>query len=407
MSLLNLKLPRARPSSIRSDPLRVVVVGPLPEPYNGMTVITGAILSSPLSRRFDILHIDTSDHRPIDNVGRLDVTNVTGGLRAALSVICVLGRGRVEIFYLPIAKQRLPFLRDALFLTIARAGRKAVVVHLHAEGFSDFWRSEARWMRLLIRACMNSDHLHAIVVGESLRSEFDGLVNADRVHVLPNGTVDYGGRDGHVGGTPPPHPAILYLTTLWSAKGVFELLESTVRLRRQIPGVRVVLAGGWYSASEAAQARKFVRENHLQDSIRFLGPVGSDAKRALLSTASVLALPSHTEGHPLVILEALSAGVPVVATRVGAVSATITDGIEGFLVDVGDVDALTDRLARVLASPPLRAAMGRLARERYEREFSMDQFTDGLGDIWLAAAGSGRHRIATSNAPDTRSHAEL
>jgi glycosyltransferase involved in cell wall biosynthesis len=349
-----------------------------------MTVMTSVILSSSLDESYQCLHLDTSDHRPIENVGKLDVRNLVLGLRAAFSMAWIVGRVGVDLVYLPIAKHRLAFLRDALFLVVARIGGKVTVVHLHAEGFSEFRQSQPRWVQHVIRVSLKSDRVHAIVLGDRLRHGFDGLIPDSRVHVLPNGISDIGSDGG--GGT-APGPTVLYLATLWSAKGLFELLESAARLRRQIPDLRVVVAGDWYSPTEAEAGRRFIAENDLGDCIRMLGPVGPEAKHRLLSSASVFALPSYTEGQPLVILEALSAGLPIVATRVGALPETIADGVEGYLVDVGDVDALTDRLHRVLDSPSLRDEMARRARARYEREFTVERFAEGLGAVWRLAAG--------------------
>ena len=117
----------------------------------------------------------------------------------------------------------------------------------------------------------------------------------------------------------------------------------------------------------------------------------------LLTAATVMAFPSHSEGHPLVALEALSAGLPVVATRTGAIPEIITDGREGFLVDVGDVDALTCRIAEIVSDPELRRRLRANARSRYEREFTADRFTDRLGDVWQSVL----RRQATHHAAQT------
>jgi glycosyltransferase involved in cell wall biosynthesis len=369
-------------------PHRVVVIGPLPDPYNGMTVITQTILSSSLRERFDILHIDTSDHRRISNVGRLDVVNVFLALRAAGAVCRAVRRRDVAVVYLPVAKQRLAFIRDALFLSAARLSGLTTIVHLHARGFDEFRRSQPLWMRALIRMCLVSDRIHAIVLGECLRGEFDGLIPDHRVHVAPNGVPDHAAIIAPSGGVPTARPTVLHLSTLWGEKGVFDVLESARRLHRQIPGIRYVLAGGWYSAAELRNAERFIRTHGLTDCVRTLGPVGPEEKRRMLAEATVLALPSYSEGQPLVVLEALSAGVPVVTTRVGAIPEAIDDGEQGFLVEPGDVDALTDRIARLITEPKLRAGMSRSARTRYEHDFTAERFAGRLSGIWCSVAAS-------------------
>ena len=97
-----------------------------------------------------------------------------------------------------------------------------------------------------------------------------------------------------------------------------------------------------------------------------------------------MVFPSHSEGHPLVLLEALSASLPVVATNVGAIPEIVNDGEEGFLIDPGDVVALTDRTARLVEDTALRAQMSLCARRRYERDFTSERFADRLGAIWCS-----------------------
>lgn len=96
----------------------------------------------------------------------------------------------------------------------------------------------------------------------------------------------------------------------------------------------------------------------------------SDLHR-LLPYADVLVLSSHTEGLPVIVLESLAAGVPVVATAVGGVPEVIEDGIQGFLVNPGDVGMLTQRLRQLIVDSELRRRMGVAGRERVAAEFSV------------------------------------
>jgi glycosyltransferase involved in cell wall biosynthesis len=350
-----------------------------------MTVVTETILTSSLRKNFNVVYVETSDHRPISNVGRLDVRNIVLGLTALSGVIAALARFDIDLVYLPIAKNRLGFLRDVPFLLAARATRRTTLVHLHARGFDEFNTAEPWWMRQLIALCLRSKRTHAIVLGERLRGEFDGLISSERVHVLANGVGDHSAHAaGEVVSSPP---TVLHLSTLWSAKGVFDVLESASRLKTKFPGIHFVLAGDWYSPTEARDARRYIAETDLQDSVLMPGPVRGAAKAKLLATSTLMVFPSRSEGHPLVVLEALSAALPVVTTRVGAIPETIDDGKEGFLVEPGDVDALTDRIARLLGDPALRADMGASARLRYERDFTAERFTDRLGAIWDSTTG--------------------
>jgi glycosyltransferase involved in cell wall biosynthesis len=104
-----------------------------------------------------------------------------------------------------------------------------------------------------------------------------------------------------------------------------------------------------------------------------------------------LVLPSANEGTPVSAIEALATGRPVVATRVGGVPDVIREGEDGFLVEVGDVAALADRLARLAQDPELRSRMGGAARERVLARYAVDRLVDDVDRLYrsLLAARAG------------------
>jgi glycosyltransferase involved in cell wall biosynthesis len=103
-----------------------------------------------------------------------------------------------------------------------------------------------------------------------------------------------------------------------------------------------------------------------------------------------LLLPSANEGTPVVAIEALAAGLPVVATDVGGVGDVVEDGVDGFLVAAGDVDALADRLQRLAADPGLRQRLGEAGAERVPERYAVERLVDDMDGLYrelLAEAG--------------------
>jgi glycosyltransferase involved in cell wall biosynthesis len=90
-----------------------------------------------------------------------------------------------------------------------------------------------------------------------------------------------------------------------------------------------------------------------------------------MAASGVFVSPSHVEGQPIAILEAMSAGLPVVVTDTGANADVVRDGIDGFVVEVGDVDAMSGALSELVSSSDLRARMGSAALERARKRFDM------------------------------------
>jgi glycosyltransferase involved in cell wall biosynthesis len=95
-----------------------------------------------------------------------------------------------------------------------------------------------------------------------------------------------------------------------------------------------------------------------------------------------LLLPSVNEGTPVSVIESLAAGRPAVATRVGGVPDVLRDGVDGFLVEVGDPAALADRLAELARDPVRRGEMGRAGRERVVQRYAVDRLVDDVDKLY-------------------------
>ncbi len=150
-------------------------------------------------------------------------------------------------------------------------------------------------------------------------------------------------------------------------KGVSELMEAFGLARQKDEGVRLYTACGGSKVGEMLErAEAFGAGSHFKHLGVYEGPEG---RADFLSKIDVLVLPSHTEGTPNSIVEAMSQGIPVVATDVGGIPDMLGRNA-GLLVPVGDARALADAMLRLAGDPALRAALGRAGRARYEANFT-------------------------------------
>lgn len=161
----------------------------------------------------------------------------------------------------------------------------------------------------------------------------------------------------------PQRGRVLYAGGITPGKRVLDLVAAIAR----IPDASLRLAGGTPDPAYAATVSERIREAYLESRVSLLGQL--DATRMLdeYRRAAVLVLPSAQETSPMVIAEAMAAGVPVVATRVGGVSHLVEEGRTGSLVEVGDREALAQRVAELLDDEQLRRTFAAAARARAER----------------------------------------
>jgi glycosyltransferase involved in cell wall biosynthesis len=134
---------------------------------------------------------------------------------------------------------------------------------------------------------------------------------------------------------------------------------------------------------------------HLEDRVDFLGH-RHDVDQ-LLSQAHVFALPmeraTYREEFPVNIVEAMRAGLPVIASNLGAVPEAVLDGETGFLIEPGDEETFSSRLRILLEEPPLRCRMGASGRERYQNKFALQPMLDRTWAVYLQAIFGGRANI--------------
>jgi glycosyltransferase involved in cell wall biosynthesis len=187
------------------------------------------------------------------------------------------------------------------------------------------------------------------------------------------------------------------IAVLRPEKALDVLVEAAALLAREFPRLRVLIAGG---GPEETRLRSLVRDRDLGGTVSLLG-LRSDVPD-VLAALDVVVLSSDREGTPLALMEAMGAGKPIVATRVGGVPDLVEDGVHGLLVPPRDPRALADAVARLLRDPRLRSRLGDRARERQRSEFDIHvvvQRVEALYEELFAATRRGRSLPAPISRP--------
>lgn len=254
-----------------------------------------------------------------------------------------------------------------------RIGRAKVVMTNHGQGMASPRTPSAReW----------SDTDRVIAVSQAVAARLQSPELAGKVSVIVNGIekgevrrsrremrAELGLGDGPVG---------LIVARIDGFKGHDTLIQAVARLKEQGTNVTVLVAG---DGPERGKLEKLAAELGLgENEIRFLG-FRSDVPD-LHAASDFFLLPSLTEGLPLSVLEAMSAGKPVIATPVGGIPELVENERHGLLVPVQDEAALAEVVARVACDPVLQERMGRAGFERVQREFSFARMTECYEELY-------------------------
>ena len=298
-------------------------------------------------------------------------------LTAATVIFVAALFGRISVLHLHVAEGG-SVLRKLLLMELVRLFKVPTIIHMHAANFPGFYAGLPhicqQWVFRAFNHCTTF-----IVLGKTFRDYFVStvMVKPDRIVIIPNGVPDPGFTqklDTHC-------CELLFLGTLTKRKGLHELLTVLARPEFIKQNWQLRVAG----AGDPEPWLKHIADCKLNGRVSLLGWTDPDKARVLLAECDVLVLPSHNEALPLVILEAMAHGRPVVTTPVGSIQDVVIHELNGLLVEPGNAADLASALDQMIRDPGLRRQMGLNARAAYEAQFTVEHMNDRLAVEFAAA----------------------
>ncbi len=256
--------------------------------------------------------------------------------------------------------------------------RTPLVTTLHLgemTGGGRLFRSMVRVYEAIVGRCVlhKSDRITAVSEAVAVHAIRRGA--GSDVTVIPNG-VDVSRFAPGEGG--PDGKTVLFVGRLVPNKGPDVLLRALPSLAAAFPEVRVLVTG---DGPMRGKLTRLAAALGVADVVEFLGH-RSDIPE-LMKEASVFVRPSTLEGLPLTVLEAMSTGIPVVATPVGGTPEIVLHGKTGYIIPMGDHNALSDRIVQVLKSPDEAQQMGARARDLVMSDYTWDRAVDMTERLYL------------------------
>jgi glycosyltransferase involved in cell wall biosynthesis len=242
------------------------------------------------------------------------------------------------------------FVRKAAILSVGRALGATTIVHLHGGGFDLYASDGPRFLQRAIRHTFESSD-RVFVLSEAWRLKLRTFGGDANVAVLPNPVA-----------VPPlrvePRAGVLYAGRLSAGKGVLDLIEAIEILQIEAVDVHWVLAG------DEPDGRIVPAVSGLPDpsAVWLPGWLDAPALDELMWSSAVFCLPSHAEGSPVALLEAMSREMACVVTPVGGVPDMVVDGSTAVVIPVGDARAIAEAVRRLVSDPELCVRLGQAAR---------------------------------------------
>ncbi len=349
-----------------------------------MSIFITGILKSDLSKKYEFVEFRTE--RPTVGIVR-DVSDYTLMFHIGFSCLvrsAISTMSHLLMFPITLIVNRpdlvhihtstyWSFWENAVYVLLSKLARRKTLLHVHGGHFEQFYERSNSFVRSLIRKSVElSDQV--IVLSQIWKRFFAQLIPEDKIVVLENfvDSSSYSGFERKVDFRKDVIDVLFVGGVGAKTKGIYDVFRAIPFVIRECKNVCFV-----FVACNDIQRPAAIFDEVVLSHVKFLDYMHGDEKIQVFCSSDVFVLPSHFEGLPIAMLEAMAAGLPIVATSVGGVPEVIEDGTNGFLIQVGDYKALADRILVLARNKRLRWQMGvnnvNKIRERYDRTVFLDK----------------------------------
>lgn len=376
---------------------RVLIVSPTPPPYSGPEVMTAHLLSSSLKDAYELIHFNISKKREVNTKAHFDWINIIYGIIQPFQLCWLMLRYKPDVVYTNLAQNLGGFLRYASFILIVSLFSKPVIVRVMGDGFNHFYEQANPILRRLISLTVNQIS-RFIVRAEVLKKQFGGIVPAHKLCVVYSGIET---REFSQPRNRPPNGSlrILFVGYLTKAKGAVDLLQAVPIVLSSQPNITFQLMGSRIDvernityvdnpSSNTVILERLLAQDVVKANVELLGVQAGKEKASTFVNADIFVLPSYSEAFPTVVLEAMAARLPVIATPVGALPEAFDEGHILF-VQPGNVPQLAEAILQLVQDQNRRENMAKSSWEIVQRCFNLEAYAERVKVVFESVLAEG------------------
>lgn len=353
----------------KRNSLEIVMLGAGLDVMGGISSVEKLILSQGVSD-VNLQHIATL--QDVSLIQKILVFN-----NAIFHFVKTLLQKKVDLVHIHFSSRGSTF-RTLILIVFVLAFRKPIVLHSHGSGFHLFYSQQSFWIQKIIRYLFRKTNL-IIVLSNSWKEFY--IKNLDleesKIAVLPNPVKlpsqnKYNKTSNIV--------KFIFLGRIGERKGAFELIKAFSQIPAQYRNLSALTMAG---DGDAEVARNLVNDLNLADKVTILDWINSQERDNLLAESDVFVLPSHNEGLPMAMIEAMSFGLPVITTPVGGIPELITDGNNGILIEPGNIGELSAAMKSLIKNENIRASLG-IEAEQSVASLDIEKYCSSLKSVYQA-----------------------
>jgi glycosyltransferase involved in cell wall biosynthesis len=365
-----------------------LLLGPHRSAVSGVSTHLNLLLDSRLAREFSLVHFQVGSEGRSESIFARLVRLITSPLLLAAAILF----HRAAVVHINTALNARAYWRDLAYMIVAKTCGVRVLYQVHGGALpQEFFGGNPSLAGLLRWTLRIPDAI--VVLARAELEAYRSFVPGQQLLLLPNGVdcAAYTAVARRPSDTRDPL-RLVYVGRLAREKGLYETLSGLALARARGASAQLVIAG---SGPEDARLRQAASDLGLAGDVSFAGPVFGEDKVRLLAAMDALLFPSYAEGLPYALLECMAAGVPAVATGVGAIPDVVLDGVHGLLVPPRDADALACSIVKLAADRELLARMSAASKRRIAVSYSIDRLAEQFCGLYSDLCSAKRVRVVS------------
>lgn len=332
--------------------INVLMVGPGRKVMGGISTVVNSYYELGLNQKINMIYLPTMED--VNKIKKLILA-----VNAYLKFRSVVKK--CDVVHVHMAAQA-SYTRKALFVRKAKKAGKKVIIHQHAADFDEFFLKQSDDTRRKDIKTVFGLADKVIVLSEEWEEFFaKNICDSNKIVVIHNGVIipDYEKKsyDDH---------GVLFLGRLGKRKGTYDLLKAIPLILKVVPDAMFYLGGD----GDVEECKKIATNACFADHLRFLGWVLHNTKEEYFKKCSTFILPSYHEGMPISVLESMAYGLATVSTNAGGIPQIIDNGIDGYRIEAGDVQAFVETLSNLIVDSEKKRILGTAARKKIISSFN-------------------------------------
>lgn len=352
--------------------MKILILGQTPPPYGGQAINIEKMIAVLHRHQFNYRVIRMNFSDDISDMGRFSLKKTFRLLRILFQLLKLLLLYRPDIVYYPPAGPlRTPIFRDMILLFPIRFFRFKVVFHFHAGGVSGAYKNFNQLLQLVYRfVYCKADY--SICLSEQGKKDPEFL-QSKKIWVIPSGVEDIGYIDVE---KKQEQFIVLFAGLCSETKGILDFIEIIRSAKKSNPNIHGKIIGKIFSSKEATLIKTAVSE----ELVSYEGIQTGEAKNIHFRTAHAFLFPSFfdSENFPTVIIEAFSAGLPVVGSRWRGIADQVANNHNGFLHELHDIQGMTTSILDLSKKDAMYRQLAANARRDFETMYTMGIFEESI-----------------------------